>query len=103
MSQPSGQIAKVNDIEIWHETFGKENDPALLLIMGALSQGIQWPTEFCEQLANSGFYVIRYDQRDTGQSICFDFEKNPYDLLDLLLSSKCMPPKRHALFFNLGD
>jgi len=79
----SGQIAKVNDIEIWYETFGEKKDPAVMLIMGALGQGILWPTEFCEHLARSGYYVIRYDHRDTGLSSCFDFEKNPYDLLDM--------------------
>ena len=62
----SGQIAKANDIEIWYETFGEEKNPALLLVMGGLCQGILWPTEFCEQLAQAGFYVIRYDHRDTG-------------------------------------
>lgn len=81
-AQP-GQIAQANGIEIWYETFGEEKDPALLLIMGGFAQGILWPTEFCEQLAKAGFYVIRYDNRDTGLSTCFNFEKNPYDLLDM--------------------
>lgn len=79
----SGQIAKVNDKEIWYETFGEKKDRALLLIMGALCQGILWPTEFCEKLAKEGFYVIRYDHRDSGFSTCGDFEKEPYDLLDM--------------------
>ncbi len=78
-----GQIAKANNIDIWYETFGQKANPPLLLIMGACSQGILWPTEFCEQLANEGFYVIRYDHRDAGYSTCFNFEKNPYDLLDM--------------------
>ena len=42
-----------------------------------------WPTEFCEKLADTGFYVIRYDHRDTGFSAYCDFEKNPYTLLDM--------------------
>jgi len=78
-----GQIAKANGIEIWYETFGQKENPALLLIMGACSQGINWPTEFCKRLATEGFYVVRYDHRDSGLSTCFDFEKNPYDLVDL--------------------
>ena len=28
-------------------------------------------------------YVIRYDNRDTGQSMCVDFEKSPYTLSDM--------------------
>ena len=78
-----GQIAKTSGIDIWYETFGKPTDPAMLLIMGGCCQGILWPEEFCEQLAAEGFYVIRYDHRDTGASTCFDFEKNPYNLGDI--------------------
>ncbi len=76
-------IAKVNKVEIWYETFGNKKDEAVLLIMGACCQGIMWPTEFCEMLANNGFYVIRYDHRDTGQSTYFDFDKNPYTIEDM--------------------
>jgi pimeloyl-ACP methyl ester carboxylesterase len=76
-------IVKANGIEIWYETFGSKKDPAVLLVMGGFCQGILWPQEFCQRLADSGFYVIRYDNRDTGFSTCFDFEKNPYDLNDM--------------------
>lgn len=77
------RFAKTNGIDICYDTFGEESDPPILLIMGALSQSILWPSEFCEQLANEGFYVIRYDHRDSGYSTCFDYEKNPYNLLDM--------------------
>lgn len=76
-------IAKANGIDIWYETFGEQEQPPLLLIMGGCCQGILWPSEFCEKLAEQGFYVVRYDHRDTGFSTCFDFEENPYDLLDM--------------------
>lgn len=65
---------------IWTETFGKPTDPAVLLIMGAMNQGIFWPDEFCQALANEERLVIRYDHRDTGKSSIIDFEHNPYDL-----------------------
>lgn len=74
---------RANGIEIWSEDFGNPRDPALLLVMGAGGQGILWPEEFCESLAGSGRYVIRYDNRDTGQSTCFEFAKSPYDLSDM--------------------
>ncbi len=76
-------MTKANNIDIWFETFGNKEDPVLLLIMGACSQGILWPSELCQKLASVGFYVIRYDHRDTGLSTHFDFEKNPYDLMDM--------------------
>lgn len=73
----------VKDVRLWYETFGKKEDPALLLIMGGGCQGIMWPTALCERLAQNGFFVIRYDHRDMGLSSFIDYEKSPYDLMDL--------------------
>ncbi|AGZ41907.1 alpha/beta fold hydrolase [Actinoplanes friuliensis] len=56
------------DIRLHHETLGDPGDPALLLIMGLGAQLIDWPQEFCEQLAARGFHVIRFDNRDAGLS-----------------------------------
>lgn len=64
--------AQANGIEICYETFGSPDDPALLLIMGLGAQLIAWPEEFCAALADSGFHVIRYDNRDVGLSTHFD-------------------------------
>ena len=60
-SLPSG-------IDICHETFGDPGDPAALLIMGLGGPMGWWSAEFCTQLAEQGFFVIRYDNRDTGRS-----------------------------------
>lgn len=70
-------------VEIYTESFGSATNPALLLIMGATAQGVMWPDRFCEALASLGFFVIRYDHRDTGKSSRIDYEKNPYHLVDL--------------------
>ncbi len=70
-------------ISLWSETFGNPNDPAILLIRGMGSQGIMWYTPFCKHLADLGFFVIRYDHRDTGQSTCLDFSEHPYNLSDM--------------------
>jgi pimeloyl-ACP methyl ester carboxylesterase len=77
------QIAKANGIDIWYETFGEKENPALLLIMGGCCQGVIWHRDLCNSLADEGFYVIRYDHRDSGLSTCFDYEKDPYDLMDM--------------------
>lgn len=76
-------FAKANGIDIWYETFGTKENPAILLLMGACCQGILWPIEFCEKLVKAGFFVIRFDYRDAGLSTCFDFEKSPYTLTDM--------------------
>jgi len=55
-------------IDICHETFGDADDPAVLLIMGLGAPMGWWDASFCELLADRGFFVIRYDNRDTGRS-----------------------------------
>lgn len=65
---------------LWSESFGDPADRAVLLIMGAMNQGIFWPDDFCHGLASTGHYVIRYDHRDTGKSSTVDFQQHPYDL-----------------------
>jgi pimeloyl-ACP methyl ester carboxylesterase len=55
-------------ITLCYERFGSEADPPMLLIMGLGTQMIGWPDEFCEQLADRGFQVVRFDNRDVGRS-----------------------------------
>jgi pimeloyl-ACP methyl ester carboxylesterase len=62
------QRAQANGIEIVYDTIGDPSDPPLLLVMGLGMQLIHWEAEFCEQLAERGFFVIRFDNRDTGLS-----------------------------------
>lgn len=59
---------KANGIEIEYETFGDATAPPLLLIGGLGSQLLSWDDEFCEQIRDRGFRVIRYDNRDAGLS-----------------------------------
>ena len=60
--------AKANGIELEYETFGDPKAPPLLLIMGLGAQMISWNDDFCAQLADRGFHVIRFDNRDSGLS-----------------------------------
>ncbi len=60
--------AYTNGIQIEYETFGNPEAPALLLIVGLGCQLIHWQKEFCENIANHGYHVIRYDNRDSGLS-----------------------------------
>src|SRR6516164_8086208 len=76
-------MIETNGIDIWTEDFGNGADPTILLIMGAAGQGIMWPDELCQALVESGRHVIRYDNRDTGQSTSFDFSAKPYTMSDM--------------------
>src|SRR5438067_13055378 len=62
------RIAKANGIDICYEIFGEASAEPLVLIMGLAGQMVQWDDAFCEKLAARGFRVIRFDNRDTGQS-----------------------------------
>ena len=55
-------------IELEYDHFGNPTDPALLLIMGFTAQMVAWDEEFCQQLADRGHFVIRFDNRDCGLS-----------------------------------
>ncbi|MEO0962236.1 MAG: alpha/beta hydrolase [Pseudomonadota bacterium] len=60
--------ANANGLSFEYETFGDKANPPLLLIMGVGCQLVMWPESFCNGLADLGFYVIRYDNRDVGLS-----------------------------------
>ena len=60
--------AATNGIDIEYDTFGDKNGSPLLLIMGLSSQMVAWPESFCQKLAQSGHWVLRFDNRDVGLS-----------------------------------
>ena len=62
------QLARANGIDLCYEIFGNADAEPMLLIMGLGAQMIHWDDDFCRQLAARGFRVIRFDNRDIGQS-----------------------------------
>ncbi|HYP47369.1 MAG TPA: alpha/beta fold hydrolase [Thermoleophilaceae bacterium] len=62
------QVARLDGVEIAYDTIGDPAQPALLLVMGLGMQLIHWPDELCAALAERGFHVIRFDNRDAGRS-----------------------------------
>lgn len=67
-----------DNIALCTEAFGNPQNPALLLIMGSASSMIWWEEAFCGLMAQRGFYVIRYDNRDTGKSTSYPFGQPGY-------------------------
>jgi pimeloyl-ACP methyl ester carboxylesterase len=61
-------MASVNGVEIAYETFGDDDAPAILLIMGLGVQMLGWDEELCRMLAGRGYRVVRFDNRDVGRS-----------------------------------
>jgi pimeloyl-ACP methyl ester carboxylesterase len=64
--------ANLGEVELVYETIGDPADPTMLLVMGLGTQLIHWELEFCEGLAERGFHVIRFDNRDAGLSTKID-------------------------------
>lgn len=65
------RLVRANGVTLCVETFGREEDPAVLLIAGMSSPMDWWEDDFCEQLAAGHRYVVRYDLRDTGRSTTY--------------------------------
>ncbi len=61
-----------NGIELEYETFGDRSRPPLVLVMGLGAQMILWEEDFCDALARTGFFVVRFDNRDVGMSTQLD-------------------------------
>jgi len=62
---------QANGLTLGYDSFGAADDEAVLLISGLGVQRLRWADSFCEQLAAQGFHVIRFDNRDAGQSTHF--------------------------------
>jgi pimeloyl-ACP methyl ester carboxylesterase len=69
---PAGteRLVRRDGVELATEAFGDRGLPCVLLIMGAMASMLWWPEPLCRRLADAGFHVIRYDNRDTGRSTC---------------------------------
>jgi proline iminopeptidase len=61
-----------NGIRIAFDTSGDPKAAPLLLVHGLGMQLSHWPDEFVDGLVELGFYVIRFDNRDSGLSTKFE-------------------------------
>ena len=64
--------AATNGVELEYELTGPEDGPPLLLVGGLGVQIISWTENFVAALADRGFRVITYDNRDIGLSTKHD-------------------------------
>jgi pimeloyl-ACP methyl ester carboxylesterase len=81
------RIVDVNGVGLCVDTTGDAADPAILLIGGMGAAMDWWEEEFCQRLASGqgqgGRFVIRYDHRDTGQSVSYPAGAPGYTGADL--------------------
>jgi pimeloyl-ACP methyl ester carboxylesterase len=81
------RIIQANGVSLCVDATGDAADPAILLIGGMGASMDWWEEEFCQGLASGqgqgGRFVIRYDHRDTGQSVSYPAGKPGYTGADL--------------------
>ena len=87
-------------IELEYDHFGNPTDPALLLIMGFTAQMVAWDEEFCQQLAERGHFVIRFDNRDCGLSTKLDGVPSNSDAV---IMAAMMETEMPAVPYTLSD
>lgn len=98
--------ASTNGIEVEYETTGDAGRTPLLLVAGLGMQLTGWDEEFCSLLAERGFYVTRFDNRDTGLSTWMD-GGNGFSLDDMaadavgLLDALAIPAA-HVVGISMG-
>ena len=67
INQPT-ELININGVSIAYTTAGKEENPAVLMIMGLMASHKVWGEEIVNALVDSGYRVILFDNRDTGKS-----------------------------------
>jgi pimeloyl-ACP methyl ester carboxylesterase len=89
------------------ERFGNPADPALVLVMGATASRGWWPDALVHSLVAQSLQVIRYDNRDTGQSATcppgaadYTVENLADDILAVM--DRCDLASAHVMGMSLG-
>jgi pimeloyl-ACP methyl ester carboxylesterase len=90
------RLAPVNGIEIAYQEVGGPDAAPLMLVMGLGTQMLGWDEEFCSLLAERGFRVVRFDNRDIGHSTMLESGGVP-NRLDLFIG------RRESAAYLLSD
>jgi pimeloyl-ACP methyl ester carboxylesterase len=65
-------VERLNGVNIAYTTVGNAQDPAVLMVMGLTGSHRLWGEDLINGLADAGFRVILFDNRDTGDSVRLD-------------------------------
>ncbi len=83
--------APANGIELSYQEMGEADGEPLLLVMGLATQMIAWDEGFCLLLAERGFRVVRFDNRDIGRSTKIESAGVP-NRLDMMRGRRATAP-----------
>ncbi|MGB3805876.1 MAG: alpha/beta hydrolase [Erythrobacter sp.] len=95
--------ADANGLKLYYEEHGNAGDPPLLLVMGLGAQMTLWPDELVEALADRGFRVIRYDNRDIGLSDKMEGARAPGLKMQVLRQKLGFPAKVPYTLRDMAD
>ena len=94
---------QANGLTLGYDRFGDAGDESVLLISGLGVQRLRWADSFCERLAARGFHVIRFDNRDAGESTRLSSAPVPdFAALAAALNAGRMPDVPYTLH-DLGN
>jgi pimeloyl-ACP methyl ester carboxylesterase len=82
---------RANGLHLEYESFGDPAHPPVLLIMGLGAQLLLWPEDFCRALADAGYRVIRFDNRDVGLSSKLEHAGRPRLMRAAIASTLRLP------------
>ncbi|MBA3865796.1 MAG: alpha/beta hydrolase [Solirubrobacterales bacterium] len=85
------KLAFANGIDLAYQEMGEADGEPLILVMGLATQMIAWDEEFCSLLADRGFRVVRFDNRDTGRSTKIDSAGVP-SRIDMMTGRRASAP-----------
>jgi pimeloyl-ACP methyl ester carboxylesterase len=83
-------FAPANGIKLCYQEMGDPAAEPLLMVMGLATQMIAWDEEFCGLLAERGYRVVRFDNRDIGRSTRIDSAGLPGKLA--MMTGRGTPP-----------
>jgi pimeloyl-ACP methyl ester carboxylesterase len=104
-------FATSDGLRIWYERISTEAAPkgTVLLIISMAGNALDWPPKFVRELVDSGYQVIRYDNRGTGLSDWVENwnRKKPYSIADMAKDALAVLDalniqKAHALGLSMG-
>lgn len=108
--QITNSIAPSHSVNLWTQVIhplSSSTDKYCLFISGAGAPAMFWTDEFCQQIIDAGYTVIRFDHRDQGLSDAVDWDKHPYTIDDLAndiiaILNHYKIPKAHIVGHSMG-
>ncbi|MFN8216856.1 MAG: alpha/beta hydrolase [Solirubrobacterales bacterium] len=85
------RMAPANGIELAYQEMGDPGAEAVILIMGLATQMIAWDEELCALIADRGYRVVRFDNRDIGRSTLIK-EAGVPSRIDMLTGRRATAP-----------